>query len=92
MKWIDVIILAIDGAWRSGHTSAEIIKALREKQAVNASRKWPDWKTAEPGKAIEHIRGYVLCDICGEWYKTEPEQCGLCGGENEFTRHDGVMK
>lgn len=84
MEWIDVIILCFDGAWRNGHTPFSIIKALREKQLMNMKRKWPDYRKAEPGKAIEHIRSHATCKLCGEWYETEPEQCRVCGEENEF--------
>lgn len=55
-EWIDVVILALDGAWRAGGQPSEIIAALVAKQAKNESRKWPDWRTADPGKAIEHDR------------------------------------
>lgn len=55
-EWIDVVILAFDGAWRSGHEPAEIVAALAAKQAKNEARAWPDWRAADPGKAIEHIR------------------------------------
>jgi hypothetical protein len=55
-EWIDIAILAFDGAWRSGHSPEQICKALRAKQAKNEQRQWPDWRTAEPGKAIEHVR------------------------------------
>lgn len=55
-EWIDVVILAFDGAWRSGFTPDQITAALAKKQAKNESRSWPDWRTAQPGKAIEHIR------------------------------------
>ena len=55
-EWIDVIILALDGAWRAGHSPEEIAQCLSDKQAKNRARKWPDWRTAEEGKAIEHIR------------------------------------
>ena len=55
-EWIDVVILALDGAWRAGHSPADIIDALVAKQAKNERRKWPDWRTAEPGKAIEHVK------------------------------------
>lgn len=55
-EWIDIVILALEGAWRTGSTSREIALTLREKQAKNEARKWPDWRTATPGKAIEHIR------------------------------------
>jgi hypothetical protein len=54
-EWIDVVILALDGAWRIGASPEEIIAALVAKQAKNEARTWPDWKTAEPGKAIEHL-------------------------------------
>lgn len=55
-EWIDVIILAFDGAWRSGLTPEQIIAGVKAKQAKNEARTWPDWRTAEPGKAIEHDR------------------------------------
>ncbi|MGF7008134.1 dATP/dGTP pyrophosphohydrolase domain-containing protein [Aminobacter sp. BE322] len=55
-EWIDVTILALDGAWRAGHTPDQVIAALVAKQAKNEARDWPDWRTADPDKAIEHIR------------------------------------
>lgn len=55
-EWIDVVILALDGAWRAGHSPDAIITQLVAKQAKNESRQWPDWRTAEPGKAIEHVK------------------------------------
>ena len=55
-EWADVIILAFDGAWRAGHTNVEIIEAIHAKQLKNENRQWPDWRTVEPGKAIEHIK------------------------------------
>lgn len=55
-EWIDVIILAFDGAWRSGAQPREIINAIVAKQTKNEGRSWPDWRTAPAGKAIEHDR------------------------------------
>ena len=55
-EWVDVVLLALDGAWRSGHTPEEIVQAIADKQARNEARQWPDWRTVEPGKAIEHVR------------------------------------
>ena len=54
-EWIDVVILALDGAWRAGWEPWHIVAALIAKQEKNEKRQWPDWRTAEPGKAIEHI-------------------------------------
>lgn len=55
-EWIDVVMLALDGAWRTGHTNEAVVNMLAAKLAKVELRKWPDWQTAEPGKAIEHIR------------------------------------
>lgn len=55
-EWIDVIILAIDGAWRAGHLPQDIIDAFHAKQRKNRDRTWPDWRTADRDKAIEHDR------------------------------------
>lgn len=54
---VDVIILGLDGAWRSGAAPQEIIAAIVAKQAKNEARTWPDWRTVDPTKAIEHVRG-----------------------------------
>lgn len=55
-EWIDVVILALDGAWRIGASPDAIIAALAGKQAENEARQWPDWRRAAPDKAIEHFR------------------------------------
>lgn len=69
-EWVDVAILALDGLWRSiafqshapyfglpsDHVARSVIDALTEKQAHNELRDWPDWRTADPTKAIEHVR------------------------------------
>lgn len=56
MEWIDAAMLALDGAWRAGHAPAAIALALATKLTRNELRTWPDWRTAEPGKPIEHVR------------------------------------
>jgi hypothetical protein len=71
-EWVDVAILALDGMWREmaelpiWHTldgtvndeaiAEAICTMIEDKQTENERRKWPDWRTAEPGKAIEHVR------------------------------------
>lgn len=65
-EWVDVIILALDGLWRSlraidpelsdGEIAARAVDCIEEKQGINERRKWPDWRTADPNKAIERIR------------------------------------
>ena len=55
-EWVDVVLLALDGAWRAGHEPEDIAKAITDKQARNEARHWPDWRAVENGKAIEHIR------------------------------------
>ena len=55
-EWVDQIILSFDGAWRTGAAPQEIIDAVHAKLTKNMLRKWPDWRTAPEGKAIEHDR------------------------------------
>lgn len=43
-EWVDVIILAFDGAWRCGADPQQIIDAVKVKQAKNEAREWPDWR------------------------------------------------
>lgn len=53
-EWVDLILLALDGAWRAGHEPYEICMEIEAKQGRNELRTWPDWRTADPDKAIEH--------------------------------------
>jgi len=55
-EWIDIMILAIDGAWRGGGTPQQIIKAYKEKMERNFQREWPDWRGLPTDKAIEHTK------------------------------------
>lgn len=55
-EWVDVILLAFDGAWRTGAEPVDIVNAIVLKQMRNERRTWPDWRTAPAGKAIEHDR------------------------------------
>ena len=52
-EWIDVIILAIDGASRNGFSPAEIGVCLEMKRIKNANR---EWNPVVPGRATEHVR------------------------------------
>ena len=56
-EWIDVILLALDGAWRAGHSPESIAFTLDAKQRKNEARDWPDWRETPDDKAIEHVRG-----------------------------------
>lgn len=56
-EWIDVVLLALDGAWRAGHEPRDIAIALEAKQAKNERRQWPDWRTQPTDEAIRHIEG-----------------------------------
>lgn len=59
-EWIDIIILGIDGAWRTGATPEMIVAALEAKQTKNEGRKWPDWRTMSEDQAIEHVRDHEV--------------------------------
>jgi hypothetical protein len=70
-EWIDVIILAFDGAWRTGAIPEQVAQAIRRKQDENELRDWPDWCTQPPDRAIEHRRG---CPHCGAAHPPD----GMC--------------
>ena len=63
----DVAILGIDGLTRAisaanpnlpfDQVAAKAVEMIVAKQGKNELRDWPDWRTAAPGKAIEHVRG-----------------------------------
>lgn len=55
-EWIDVAILALDGAWRAGYEPEQICLALNEKLEKNKSRSWPDWRELLEDGVIEHDR------------------------------------
>ena len=55
-EWIDVILLAMDGAWRTGASPEQIAQMIEFKQTKNESRKWPDWKTLSETDPIEHVK------------------------------------
>lgn len=55
-EWVDVVLLAMDGAWRSaGASGLRFANALQAKQAKNTTRTWPDWRAAGPDQPIEHV-------------------------------------
>lgn len=66
-EWVDVVILALDGLTRSlafvddGHRKSEYaarksILTILDKQSINESRTWPDWRTVNEDMPIEHDR------------------------------------
>jgi len=51
-EWIDVIFLALDGAWRAGYSVEDIVFAMSQKQRINFDRKWNVSKKGLPNKHI----------------------------------------
>lgn len=54
--WILVVRSAIRGALILGFSLDQITQALTGKLEKNKKRTWPDWRTADKDKAIEHVR------------------------------------
>lgn len=54
MEWLDVIILAFDGAWRCGASLSQICEVLRMKQKINFNRTFP--KPESENHKSEHER------------------------------------
>jgi hypothetical protein len=53
-EWVDVVILALDGAWRAGYTAEEIVNSLEAKQRVNFQRVYPMPESED--HPSEHVR------------------------------------
>lgn len=58
-EWIDVILLALNGAQRLNKGGQAILDQLFKKIVKNEFREWPDWRTHDPDKAIEHVKSPV---------------------------------
>ena len=56
VEWADLLMLAFDGAIRAGCTPAQVCAAMSQKLSINERRTWPDWRTADLSKPIEHTR------------------------------------
>jgi hypothetical protein len=56
VEWVDVVILAFDGAMRYGFTPEQIIETYKSKMAINYARSWPDWRLSDENVPIEHVR------------------------------------
>ena len=68
-EWVDVVILALDGLTRRlsypnpdnermdpSTISAYACSIITAKQSRNEAREWPDFRTADKNKAIEHVK------------------------------------
>ena len=63
-EWIDLMFLSFDGASRCVRSQypkindkdivGVVFSAYNQKLKKNINREWPDWRTADPDKAIEH--------------------------------------
>lgn len=51
-EWADVILLALDGAWRQGYTPQAIAIAIETKQRENINRNWDE--IGPPNQPIHH--------------------------------------
>lgn len=89
-EWVDVVILALDGLTRRlvavGHdtnlAAAHACQMIVRKQTRNEARDWPDWRTASPDKAIEHVRNSTCEECVGSgWVGGQGgDTCGACNG------------
>lgn len=59
-EWVDIVILGIDGLWRSlpDASPLQLVRMIVAKYAKNRLRQWPDWRTMPDDAPIEHKRGF----------------------------------
>jgi hypothetical protein len=83
-EWIDVVILALDGAWRcaaranpkaSAEELASMVTTMIEfKHKKNAKRTWPPWQEQDPDKAIGHIKEMPDNSALGALLTADPSE------------------
>ena len=56
VEWVDIVLLALDGALRTGAAPKQIAEALLAKQSINENRSWPDWRNVPECQPIEHLK------------------------------------
>lgn len=78
-EWADIILLALDGAWRTGATALQVSEAILAKMEKNENREWPDWRESDLTKRIEHI-------------EPEPQADGHPGDEEEETEEERIAR
>jgi hypothetical protein len=91
-EWIDVTILALDGAWRSGASPDQIIAALVAKQSRNEQRAWPDWRTLPDDVAIEHVRADAPPREVEQKSTKPSDVLGWMDSEGPLTRAPGAPR
>jgi hypothetical protein len=58
VEWVDLVLLAIDGAHRfAGADGRAFVAALLAKHAANTRREWPPIGSIDPTRPVEHVRG-----------------------------------
>lgn len=79
-EWLDIVILALDGAWRAGYTPEYLVQRLVDLQNRNLARTYP--MPASDDEPSEHIDN--ICSNCDGDGRIEilPEtlKCRVCGG------------
>lgn len=83
VEWVDVVLLALDGAWRHGHEPAEIVAAIRKKRDLNEAREWPPVGSVADDEPIEHVEAPPRCDVCG-WPLRERSEDGCTAGSCSY--------
>jgi len=79
-EWIDVVILALDGAWRAGYSPAQICNALEAKQAKNFLRTYPmPLSEDHPSEHIREASNQEPSQTCRHSYREDSTVCEICG-------------
>jgi len=70
-NWIDIVLLAMDGAWRAGHSPKEVVQAIQDVQVRNIMRDWQNPGDLPIGEPIKHIRSQAERITAGELTEEE---------------------
>jgi dATP/dGTP pyrophosphohydrolase len=56
-EYADCLLLVFDATRRAGFTIYDLFDAAEAKVEKNKTRKWPEWRGADPNIPLEHDRG-----------------------------------
>lgn len=85
-EWLDLMTLGVSAFRRLGDTPESLAEAWRGRLEVLKGRTYPDWRTADPDKHINHVR----CDHdWAIWPETNGRErkCLKCGAVLQIVEH-----
>lgn len=84
-EFVDAFFLILDAVRRAGFSRSYFMQKCWEKLVENKRRTWPDWRTMDPNKAIEHNRITPNTKVvCGHPKENSSRFCSRLPGHESY--------